>query len=307
MAITTDAIKELREKTQAGMMDCKKALTECNGDMDAATDWLRMKGLSAAVKKSGRVASEGLVAVERNKDGTKGVLIEINSETDFASKSADFQNLVSNTVAIALNTTTDVEVLKETKCPKTGKTVQEIIQEKVGVIGENMQLRRSAELTGDVVVTYLHNVISAGLGKIGVIVSLETDGDKDKVAAFGKQIAMHVAAAKPEALSAEDLDEAVVERERNVLTEQARESGKPEEVIAKMIEGRIRKFYAEVTLLEQAFVIDGKTPVKQVVQEKEKELGCSIKITGYVRFGLGEGIEKKEEDFAAEVAKAARG
>lgn len=307
MAITPADIKQLRESTQAGMMDCKKALTECNGDMEAAVDWLRKKGLSAAAKKSGRIASEGLIGVKLNDAKTKGVVIELNSETDFVSKNKEFQDLVSGTATMALNTTSDVEKLKEQKCPKTGKTVQEVINEKIGVIGENMQLRRGAELSGDVVVSYIHNVVAEGLGKIGVLVALKTEGDKEKAATFARQIAMHIAAARPEALNVEDLDEAIVERERQVLTEQARESGKPEDVIAKMIEGRIRKFYAEVTLVEQVFVLDGKTIVKDALKEAEKTIGGATKITGYVRLELGEGVEKKEEDFAAEVAKVASG
>lgn len=303
--ITAAAIKELREKTQAGMMDCKKALTESNGDMDAAVDWLRKKGLSAAAKKSGRVAAEGLVAVAISSDDSKAVAIELNSETDFVAKNDKFQGLAANIAEIALNNTSDVEALKKTKCEKTGKTVQENVEEAIGVIGENMNLRRAAGLEGQVVVPYIHNAVSDNIGKIAVLVSLETEGDKEKAKAFGKQVAMHVAAMKPEALNVEDLDESLVERERQVLTEQAKASGKPDEVIAKMIEGRIRKFYAEVVLVEQAFVLDGKTPVKTALKEAEKEIGGATKITGYVRLALGEGVEKKEEDFAAEVAKAA--
>lgn len=307
MAITTETIKELREKTQAGMMDCKKALTECNGNMEEAIDWLRKKGLSAAAKKSGRTAAEGLVAIQANDDNTKAVVVEVNAETDFASKSEKYQALVTGVAKAALKATTDVEALKNTKCPETGKTVQEVINENIGVIGENIQLRRAAELSGDVVVSYLHNAVAPGLGKIGVLVSLQTAGDKVKAVAFGKQVAMHVAAARPEALNVEELDQALVERERNILVEQARSSGKPDDVINKMIEGRIRKFYAEVVLVEQAFVMDGKTPVKDALKAAEKDIGGATKITGYVRFELGEGIEKKEEDFAAEVAKAAQG
>lgn len=303
MSIKTSDIKELREKTQAGMMDCKKALTECEGDMEKAVDWLRKKGLSAAAKKSGRVASEGLIGV-KSSDG-KGVLVELNSETDFVSKNAEFQSLVNDIAEVALQTTTEVESLKNKDFLDSGKSVQEVISEKVGVIGENLQLRRAASVQGQVVVSYLHNAVSDSLGKIGVLVALETEGDKEKAAAFGKQVAMHIAATRPEALNIEDVDPALVERERNVLTEQARASGKPEAVIEKMIEGRIRKFYAEIILVEQAFVMDGKTPVKQALKDAEKEIGGATKIVAYSRLELGEGVEKKEEDFAAEVAKVA--
>ena len=300
--ITAATIKELREKTQAGMMDCKKALVECSGNMEEAVDWLRKKGLSAAAKKSGRVAAEGLIAVAKNVG--KAAVVEVNSETDFVAKNEKFQSLVSNIAEIALNTTSDVDALKKEQYPDSGRDVESEISELVGVIGENMQLRRAAELSGDVIVSYIHNSVGENIGKIGVLVALSTEGDKEKAANFGKQIAMHVAAIKPEALNVEDLDPKLVERERQVLTEQAKASGKPEAVIEKMIEGRIRKYYAEVVLLEQAFVIDGKTPVKQALKDAESEIGGSTKITGYVRFTLGEGVEKKEEDFAAEVAKA---
>lgn len=303
--ITAAAIKELREKTGAGMMDCKKALTESNGNQEEAVDWLRKKGLSAAAKKSGRIAAEGLVAIAENNG--KGVIIELNSETDFVAKNEKFQTLALNIAKVALETSTDVEKLKEAKYPKTGNSVGDEIAEHVGSIGENLQLRRATEISGDVIVSYLHNATADNLGKIAVLVALKTEGDVAKAKEFGKQVAMHVAAIKPEALTVEDLDPALVERERNVLTEQARASGKPEDVIAKMIDGRIRKFYSEVVLLEQPFVIDGKTPVKQALQDAAKEIGGATQITGYVRLTLGEGVEKKDEDFAAEVAAAANG
>jgi elongation factor Ts len=303
--ISAAAIKDLREKTQAGMMDCKKALTECNGNMDEAIDWLRKKGLSAAAKKSGRVAAEGLVAVAS--DEKKGVVIELNSETDFAAKNDKFKNLASGIVKVAFEKTADVEKLKQTPYAGSANTVEQEVAELVGVVGENMQLRRAAEVSGDVVVSYIHNAAAPGLGKIGVLVAFKTAGDKAKVAAFGKQIAMHIAAARPESLNVADLDQALVERERNILIEQARASGKPEDVIQKMIEGRIRKFYAEVVLVEQAFVMDGKTPVKDALKAAEKDIGGATEIVSYVRFELGEGIEKKVEDFAAEVAKVAQG
>lgn len=300
---TAADIKELRETTQAGMMDCKKALTECDGDMEKAVDWLRTKGLSAAAKKSGRIASEGLVGVAVS--GTKAAIVEVNSETDFVAKNDKFQALVENVAKVALEAGDDVEKLKKAAYPGTGRNVESEIAELVGVIGENMQLRRSATISGDVIVSYIHNAVSDNIGKIGVLVALSTKGDKEKAAAFGKQVAMHIAAVRPEALNVADLDPALIDRERNILTEQARASGKPEEVIEKMIEGRIRKFYAEVVLLEQAFVMDGKTPVKTALKDAEKDIGGATEITGYVRLTLGEGVEKKEENFAEEVAKAA--
>jgi elongation factor Ts len=303
--ITAAAIKELREKTQAGMMDCKKALTECAGNMEEAIDWLRKKGLSAAAKKSGRVATEGLVGVKSN--GSKAVLVEVNSETDFSAKNEKFKKLVSDIVDVAFDKTADVEKLKQSPYVSGANTVEQEVAELVGVIGENMQLRRAAEISGDVVVSYIHNAAAPNLGKIGVLVAFKTAGNKEKVAAFGKQVAMHIAAAKPESLNVSDLDPALVERERNILTEQARASGKTDEVIAKMIEGRVRKFYAEVVLVEQAFVMDGKTAVKDALKAAEKDIGGATEITGYIRFELGEGIEKKVEDFAAEVAKVAQG
>jgi elongation factor Ts len=303
--ITAAAIKELREKTQAGMMDCKKALTESNGDMEAAVDWLRKKGLSAAAKKSGRVAAEGLIAISVS--DTKGVAIELNSETDFVAKNEKFQNLALGIAKVAFDKTTDVEALKKTAYPGTGRNVEEEVSELVAVIGENMQLRRTAELNGDIIISYLHNAVAPGLGKIAVLVAMKTAGDKAKAAAFGKQVAMHIAATKPEALKVSELDPALVERERNILTEQARASGKTDEVIAKMIEGRVRKFYAEVVLLEQAFVIDGKTPVQQALKDAEKDIGGATEITGYIRLELGEGVEKKAENFADEVAKVVNG
>jgi elongation factor Ts len=295
MSISASAIKELREKTGAGMMDCKTALTECDGDFEGAVDWLRKKGLSAAAKKSGRTASEGLVAVAV--DGGKGAVVEVNSETDFVAKNEQFQGLVKNIASVALEAGADVEQLKAAAYPGTGRTVGDEVAELVGVIGENMQLRRAQEISGDVIVSYIHNSIADNLGKIGVLVALK--GDAAKAQEIGKQVAMHVAALKPESLNVEGLDQALVERERAVLTEQARASGKPDNVIEKMIEGRIRKFYAEVVLLEQPFVIDGKTPVKDALKE------AGVEVTGYVRLTLGEGVEKKEENFAAEVAAAA--
>lgn len=291
MAITAAQVKELREMTGAGMMDAKKALTETDGDMEAAIDWLRTKGLAKAAKKSGRTAAEGLVAVAV--DGGKGVVIEVNSETDFVAKNKEFQEMVGSFAEAALNVS-DVEALKTTEVG--GKTVTDTLTDKIAKIGENMTLRRMEKLEGGQVVSYVHNAAAPGMGSIGVLVALSGENE-----AFGKQVAMHIAAASPASLSEADLDPALVERERNVLTEQARESGKPEAVIEKMIEGRMKKFFGEVTLLGQAFVID---PDKTVA-EAAKDAG--VEVTGYVRLAVGEGIERQEEDFAAEVAKAAQG
>lgn len=303
MSISANDIKDLREKTGAGMLDCKKALAECGGDKTQAIDWLRKKGLSAAAKKSGRVAADGLVAVAV--ENQKGAIIELNSETDFVARNEAFQQLSKQIAAAAVVSGASLESLKKAPIPGSKRTVEEEIVEKIAVIGENIQLRRVQQVSGDILVSYVHNAIAPQLGKIGVIVALSSQGKKDKVEALGKQVAMHIAANKPEALNVEQLDPALIERERAVLTDQARTSGKPDNVIEKMIEGRLRKFYAEVVLLEQAFVIDGKTPVKQVLKEAEKEIGGPVEIKGYIRLTLGEGIEKEETDFAAEVAAAA--
>ncbi|MFZ5961682.1 translation elongation factor Ts [Thalassococcus sp. BH17M4-6] len=291
MAITASQVKELREMTGAGMMDAKKALTETDGDMDAAVDWLRTKGLAKAAKKSGRTAAEGLVAVKV--DGGTGVAVEVNSETDFVGKNADFQKMVAG-IADAATGVDSVEALMA--ADMGGKTVQDEITSKIATIGENMSVRRMAKVNGQTVVSYVHNAAAEGMGKIGVLVALN-GGDE----AFGKQVAMHIAAANPAALSEADLDPAVVEKERQVQMDIARESGKPEQVIEKMIVGRMKKFMGEVTLLGQAFVINPDL----TVAEAAKEAGAEI--TGYVRMEVGEGIEKKVEDFAAEVAKAAQG
>ena len=291
MAITAAMVKELREMTGAGMMDAKKALTETDGDQEAAIDWLRTKGLAKAAKKSGRTAAEGLVAV--NVEGGKGVAVEVNSETDFVGKNADFQAMVSKIAGAAINVA-DVDALKAADLG--GKTVEETVTDAVATIGENMSVRRMATVEGDVVTSYVHNPATDGMGKIGVLVALK-GGDE----AFGKQVAMHIAAAAPQSLSEADLDPAVVEKERNVQIEIARESGKPEQVIEKMIVGRMKKFLSEVTLLGQDFVINPDLTVEAAAKEAGAE------IVGYVRMEVGEGIEKKEEDFAAEDAKAAQG
>ncbi|WP_370232027.1 translation elongation factor Ts [Cognatishimia sp.] len=291
MAVTAAMVKELREMTGAGMMDAKKALTETDGDQEAAIDWLRTKGLAKAAKKSGRTAAEGLVAV--NVEGGKGVAVEVNSETDFVGKNADFQSMVAKIAGAAVNVA-DVDALKAADLG--GKTVEETVTDAVATIGENMSVRRMASVEGDVVTSYVHNPATDGMGKIGVLVALK-GGDE----AFGKQVAMHIAAANPQSLSEADLDPAVVEKERNVQIEIARESGKPEQVIEKMIVGRMKKFLSEVTLLGQDFVINPDLTVEAAAKEAGAE------IVGYVRMEVGEGIEKKEEDFAAEVAKAAQG
>lgn len=295
MAITAQMVKELRESTGAGMMDVKKALTETDGDMDAAVDWLRTKGLAKAAKKSGRVAAEGLVGVAVS--GGKGVAIELNSETDFVAKNADFQTLVREITKVALDTADSVEVLRASHL--NGKTVDEVLSESIARIGENMNLRRLHVLEGETVVSYVHNAAAEGMGKIGVLVAL--NGPADKAQAIGKQIAMHVAATAPASLSEADLDPALVEREKAVLSEQARESGKPEAVIEKMIVGRMAKFFEEVTLLGQKFVINPDITVAQAAKD------AGVEVTGFARIVVGDGIEKEKEDFAAEVAKTLQG
>ncbi|MDF3905099.1 translation elongation factor Ts [Paracoccus sp. AS002] len=295
MAITAAMVKDLRETTGAGMMDAKKALTETNGDMEAAVDWLRTKGLAKAAKKSGRVAAEGLVGVAVR--AGRGVAVELNSETDFVAKNADFQQLVREITNVALDAATDVEVLKATHL--NGRPVEDVLTDAIARIGENMTLRRMHALEGDTIVSYVHNAAAEGMGKIGVLVALK--GDAAKAQEIGKQIAMHIAATNPASLSETDLDPSLVEREKSVLTEQARESGKPEAVIEKMIEGRMKKFFEEVTLLGQKFVINPDVTVAQAAQE------AGVEVTGYARVVVGEGIEKKEEDFAAEVAKTRAG
>ena len=300
--ITASLVKELREKTGAGMMDCKKALGEVAGDIEAAIDWLRKKGLAAAAKKAGRVAAEGLVGVAAF--GTKGVVVEVNAETDFVARNEQFQGFVSTVAKVALGVGTDVEVLKKAAFPEAGKTVEEQLTAMIATIGENMNLRRAAglEVSAGVVASYIHSAIAPGLGKIGVLVALESTGDVAKLAELGKQLAMHVAAASPLFLDSSSVDSASLDRERAVLAEQAAASGKPAAVIEKMVEGRIRKYYEEVCLLDQVFVVDQETKISKVVENLGKQLGTSVKLTGFVRYALGAGIEKEEKDFAAEVA-----
>ncbi len=300
MSITAAMVKELREKSGAGMMDCKTALNESGGDMEAAVDWLRTKGLAKAAKKAGRVAAEGLVGVAT--DGTKAAVIELNSETDFVARNEGFQELVAKVAKVATSTDGSVEALAAADLD--GKSVSDAITDAIATIGENMTLRRSALLTVNqgVVSTYVHGKVAEGLGKIGVLVALESSADAAKLDGLGRQIAMHVAATSPLALNTDALDPAVVEREKSVFSEQARESGKPDNIIEKMVEGRLRKFYEEVTLVKQAFVINPDQTVEQAVEALAKELGTEVKLTGFVRLALGEGIEKEEQDFAAEVA-----
>ncbi|MGE5563699.1 MAG: translation elongation factor Ts [Bacillota bacterium] len=302
--ITAATVKELRERTGAGMMDCKKALAENNGEMEASIDWLRAKGLAAAAKKAGRTAAEGLVGVVV--EGTRGAIIEVNSETDFVAKNEIFQDFVRNAAQLVLQHGTDVEALGAAQYPGGG-TVQEKLTDNIAKIGENQSLRRAAvlEVNEGAVVSYVHNQVAPGLGKIGVLVALESAAPAETLASLGKQIAMHVAAAHPLALSAEELDPALVERERGIAMEKARESGKPENIVEKMVEGSLAKFRKESALLTQLFVMDNKTPVAEVVASAAKEAGTGIQLIGFVRFQLGEGIEKKESDFAAEVAAAA--
>ena len=287
MTITASMVKDLREMTGAGMMDAKKALTETAGDMDAAVDWLRTKGLAKAAKKSGRTAAEGLIGVAVK--GGVGVAVEVNSETDFVAKNAEFQTMVAAITGAATGVA-DVEALKAAKIG--GKTVEAMLTEAIAKIGENMTLRRMARIEGESVAAYVHNAAAEGMGKIGVLVAL-----KGKDSGIGKQVAMHVAALNPASLSEKDIDPALVEREKSVLSEQARASGKPEAVIEKMIVGRMAKFFEEVTLLGQKFVINPDITVGQAAKE------AGVEITGFVRLAVGEGIEKEAEDFAAEVAK----
>jgi elongation factor Ts len=300
--ITASLVKELREKTGAGMMDCKKALGETQGDLEKAVDWLRTKGLSAASKKAGRVAAEGLVGVAAA--GTRGAVVEVNAETDFVGRNEQFQKFVAGTTRIALDNAGDLAKVAAAPFPGTGRDVQGELTNLIATIGENMTLRRAAALSvsDGVVVAYTHNAVAPDLGKIGVLVALESGGDKEKLTPLAKQLAMHVAAANPQSLTVAELDKAAIERERAVLAEKAGQSGKAADIIAKMVEGGLRKFHQEVVLLEQAFVMDGKTKVSKVVDDAAKQVGAPVRIAGFLRFALGEGIEKKSEDFAAEVA-----
>lgn len=304
--ITASMVKELREKTGAGMMDAKKALTENGGDMEAAVDWLRKKGLATAAKKSGRTAAEGLVAVAIS--GTKAAVLEVNAETDFVARNDQFQGFVTKAAELALGANGDINALANTSFDGA-KTVQETLTNLIATIGENMGLRRTQTLSVNdgVVVGYVHNAINPGLGKIGVLVALESAGDKAKLETLGKQIAMHVAAANPQFLDTSSVTAEAVEREKSVLRDQALASGKPADIVEKMLEGRMRKFYEEICLLEQVYIMDGETKVSKVLENSAKDIGAPVKLAGYVRFQLGEGIEKAETDFAAEVASVVNG
>jgi elongation factor Ts len=304
--VTAALVKELRNITGAGMMDCKKALNENEANIESSIDWLRSQGLAAAAKKSGRAASEGLVAVLTS--AGKGAIIELNSETDFVARNEIFQSFAETICKIALDSDGDVKSLKKASYENDG-SVDEQLTHQIATIGENMDLRRSSvlEVQGGVVVSYMHNAIKAGLGKIGVLVSLESSGDEAELNALGKQIAMHVAAANPLALNRSSINQADLEREKAILTEQARDSGKPEEIIGKMVEGRLRKYYSEICLLEQPFVIDPDITVEKAVEAVALKVSTPIKVKDFIRFSLGDGVEKEEEDFAAEVAAVAGG
>ncbi|HEY0625920.1 MAG TPA: translation elongation factor Ts [Allosphingosinicella sp.] len=301
--VTAATVKELRERTGAGMMDCKKALAETNGDMEAAIDWLRTKGLAAAAKKAGRTAAEGLVGVAVA--GNRGAVVEVNSETDFVAKNDQFQEFVRTVAELALKGSGTVEGLLAASWP-SGGTVEEKLTSNIATIGENQSLRRSAvlQVQDGVVVSYVHNAAGAGLGKIGVLVALESTGDKAALESLGKQLAMHIAAANPLALTGEELDPSMIERERAIATEKAKESGKPADIVSKMVDGSIAKFRKENALLSQLFVMDNKTKIEDVVKGASKDAGAPVSLNAYVRFQLGEGIEKKVDDFAAEVAAA---
>jgi len=307
MTISAAMVKDLREKTGAGMMDCKKALSETDGDMEAAIDWLRAKGISKADKKSGRTAAEGLIGIAGK--GPKAIVVEVNSETDFVARNDTFQKLVEGIAEVGLGTDGSVEAVSAAIYPATGKSVADTIRDAVATIGENMNLRRSAMLSVDngVVATYVHNAVGENLGKLGVLVALKSTGNAEALNAIGRQIAMHVAATNPLSLTKDDVDPAVADRERKVFSEQARESGKPENIIEKMVEGRMRKFYEEVALLSQAFVINPDVTVGEALKAAEAEIGAPAEVTGFVRFQLGEGVEREHSDFAAEVAAVAKG
>lgn len=306
--ITAAMVKELRETTGAGMMDCKNALSENDGNMEASIDWLRAKGITKAEKKSGRTAAEGLIGIASS--GNSAIAVEVNSETDFVARNDAFQDIVRNVANVGIKTDGSSEAVGTATYPGSEKSVNDVIKDAVGTIGENMSFRRAAMLSvkDGVVATYVHNaVVTDVLGKLGVLVAIETTGSQDEARKFARQVAMHVAATNPLALSADEVDPAAVERERAIFTEQARESGKPDAIIEKMVEGRIRKFYEEVVLLKQGFVMNPDITVEAALKEAEKAIGAPAKITGFVRMALGEGIEKEVSDFAAEVAAAVKG
>jgi elongation factor Ts len=301
-AVSAQMVKALREQTGAGMMDCKKALNETDGVIEEAIDWLRTKGLSAAAKKAGRVAAEGLVAFAVSDRG--GALIEVNAETDFVSRNEDFQGFSLTLAGMVLEHGAEINNLKEQAYPNTDRTVKEQLTHNIATIGENMSIRRAIKLNAEdcIVIPYMHNAVSPGLGKIGVLVVLKSDAPSEKIATLGKQLAMHVAATAPQSLSVKDLDPSLIEREKAVLTEQAKESGRPENIIEKMVVGRLQKFYQEVVLLEQTFVVDNETKISDVIENASQEFGASVELVSFHRLSLGEGIEKEKTDFASEVA-----
>lgn len=300
--ITAQMVKTLREKTGVGMMDCKRALAEVDGDLEAAVDWLRKQGIAAAAKKAGRTAAEGLVGIATDAGG--GALVEVNAETDFVARNETFQGFVQTVAEAALEADSPgIDALEKASLAEGG-TIGERLTELVATIGENLTLRRQGVLrvSPGIVASYVHNAVTPSLGKIGVLVALESPGDAEKLSAFGKQLAMHVAASNPQVVTIEAIDPADLARERDVLSGQARASGKPEEIIEKMVEGRLRKYYEDVVLLDQTFVIDGETKVAKALEAAEKEIDAPIRVAGFIRFALGEGVERKESDFAAEVA-----
>ena len=302
--VTASLVKELRDKTGAGMMDCKNALVETNGNIEESIDWLRKKGISGAEKKSARVAADGVIAVSMNTDAA--ALVEINSETDFVSRNPDFQKFAKNISEIALLHGQTIDELKKAKYLDSGKSVEEALTDLIGLIGENIVLRRSSILknkNNNIFSSYIHGQVNEGLGKIGVILSLESNITSDKIENLGKQIAMHIAASKPMAISSDDVDPEVIERERSILVEQAKGSGKPDNIIEKMVDGRISKFFSEITLLDQTWVIDGESKVSKIIKDLEKDLSCNILIKDFKYFVLGEGIEVDKKDFATEVAE----
>ncbi len=305
--ITAALVKELRANTGAGMMDCKRALTESGGDMDAAIAWLRKKGLAAAAKKAGRVTAEGLVGIAV--DGSAGAVVEVNAETDFVARNETFQDFVKTVAGLALQTGGDLEALKGAAYPDAARTVEEQLTDLVATIGENLRIRRAEVLTVEsgVLASYVHNALVPGLGKIGVLVAVEAPAGTAELEVLGKRLAMHVAAVNPQAVSHEDLDPAAVDRERDILREQARATGKPDDIIEKMVEGRLRKYYEEVTLLDQTYVIDGESKVGKVLEAAAEDAGGAVAVKGFVRFLLGEGIERQTGDLAADVAAALGG
>ena len=303
MSITAQMVKELRLKSSAGMMDCKKALTEMNGDMDAAVDWLRKKGLATASKKSGRIASEGLIGISL--DHNLGAIVEVNSETDFVARNKEFQEFVISISDVAIKSNGNLDEILVSNFPNSKKNVKDTLTDKIAKIGENMSIRRSetVSVSNGAIIGYMHNAVHESLGKIGVILALESKADKKDLQKLGKDLAMHIAATSPSSISIDDLSSELVERERKVLIDQAMSSGKPEDIAKKMVEGRLRKFYSEVVLLEQIFVIDGETKVSDVIKKVSKDLNQDIKINSFIRYNLGEGIEKNSKNFADEVAE----